>query len=108
MNDENPYQTFLLVWNLIEIEITYNPDYSEATRRISGYRLAHLQLTSKDRVPLPMTETGYRSHFTAAKSIEAFESPIDFVKAWLTESEQSKQWKAHIKTVQKQSQLSLF
>jgi len=95
-------------WNSLEIEIKYNPHYSESTKKIGGYRLAHLQVASKTRVPLPMTETGYRSHFTAAKNIEDFESPIDFVKSWLAESEQSKEWKAHLKTVQEQSQLSLF
>ena len=107
-NNKSKEQISSFFWNSLEIEIKYNPDYSEATKKIGGFCLAHLQVASKDRVPLPMTETGYRSHFTAAKNIEDFASPIDFVKAWLAESEQNKEWKAHLKIVQEQSQLSLF
>jgi hypothetical protein len=108
MVNKAAYQRFSLLWNAIEIEILYNPDYSEATKRVKGYRLAHLEVLSKDRVPLPMTETGYRSHFTAAQSIEDFDAPIEFVKSWLAEAEQSKKWKAHLKRVQQQNQLTLF
>jgi hypothetical protein len=108
MNKPNQEQTHSFLWNSIKIEITYNPDYSEASKKIAGYRLAHLQVFSKNRVPLPITETGYRSHFVPAKRIEGFASPIDFVRAWLTELEQGKKWQAHLKNVRKQSQMSLF
>jgi hypothetical protein len=108
MKDKNEEQTFSLLWKATEITIKYRPNYSEATEKIAGYRLAHLQVMSKNRTPLPMTETGYRSHFTAAKCIEDFASPIDFVKAWLAEAEQSKKWKAWLERMRKESQLNLF
>ena len=58
--------------------------------------------------PLPFTETGYRSHFNNAEYIETFGSPVDFVKIWLSESEQNNEWKTHLKKMRAKSQLNLF
>jgi len=95
-----------LTWENINIQINYNPDYSESHRKIMGFRLAHLEIRSEE--PLPMTETGYHSHFTAAAEIENYSSPTDFVKAWLKEAAKSKKWLAYQKEKQQKQQLSLF
>ena len=108
MNNKTNEQVFSLLWKSIPIEIIYIPNYIPTSTKIIGYRLAHLQVMSKNRVPFPLTETGYRSYFNDAEYIERFGSPIDFVKAWLSEAEQSKEWKAHLKKMRTQSQLSLF
>jgi hypothetical protein len=63
---------------------------------------------TKDNTSLPITETGYRSHFVAAKDVEEFASPIEYVRAWLTELEKGKKWQGHLKELKKKSQLSLF
>jgi hypothetical protein len=56
-----------------------------ATKRVYGYALAHLEIeaTQPARAPLPITETGYRSHFERADNIEAAGGPEAFARAWL-------------------------
>lgn len=98
-------QKLTMIWQGISISITYNPDYSEATKKIMGYRLAHLEVETKNSVPLPITETGYRSHFSNAADVEDYGTPIEFVEAWLNETAKSKKWK---KYMEQKNQLSLF
>lgn len=98
-------QISTLVWRNISIEITYISDYSEATKKFLKYTLAHLGITSKDRVPLPITETGYRSRFEPAANIEAYGTPNAYVSAWLDEAAKSRKWKNRSTT---SGQLSLF
>lgn len=99
-------QKLALVWENINIQISYNPDYSKAHKQITGERLAHLEIKADER--LPMTETGYRSHFTAATNIETYGSSTEFVQAWLAEASQSKEWQRYKKTKAQKQQLSLF
>ena len=108
MNNKTQEQTFSLLWKSIQIEIIYIPDYVPTAKEILGYRLAHLQVMSKNRVSFPLTKTGYRSYFNNAEYIEAFGNPVDFVKAWLIEAEKSDEWKTHLKKMRTQSQLNLF
>ena len=91
-----------LIWRGIKIEIDYKSNYFESK---SGFSIAHLDITTENRVPLPFTETGYRSHFLDASELEEYGTPTDFVKAWLQESAKSKEWKAYEK---KKNQLTLF
>lgn len=83
-------------WRGIRIEISYNPSWSESYARIYGYPLAHLEVRSiaPDKAALPITATGYRSHFTPAQVIEENGGPVAFVLAWLAEAEQSPEWQA--------------
>lgn len=97
MDDPKEIQNLSLVWRGININITYKPKYFDA--------IAHLQIQSENKERLPMTETGYRSHFTQAADIEAYNSPVKYVKAWLDESAKSKAWKAYETNRQ---QLKLF
>lgn len=45
----------------------------------------HLQIETLEpvRAPLPITETGYRSHFISKNIIEGAGGPESFVSAWL-------------------------
>lgn len=54
----------------------------------------HLQIETLEpqRAPLPITETGYRSHFMSKGVIEDFGSPGDYVLAWLEKSAADKGW----------------
>ena len=56
-------ETFRVEWSDISIEIRYEPNWLNLD---IGYDTAHLAIVSiaPDRAPLPITETGYRSHFT--------------------------------------------
>lgn|SRR5690554_5842516 len=98
---------YTLTWNGITLRITYTPDASEAYRKIYGYALAHLEIrsVSPDRAPLPITATGYYSHFTRADNVEAYGGPLAYVQAWLDDAANSPEWQAQ---QAKAAQLSLF
>ncbi|MEM8528621.1 MAG: hypothetical protein AAF806_11680 [Bacteroidota bacterium] len=91
MTTETEVQNLSMVWRGINLKVTYKPNHGS----FGNYRLAHLAIQSENKKPLPITETGYRSHFTEAADIEAYETPIDFVEAWLEHEAQSKEWKAY-------------
>lgn len=63
----------------------------------------HIELRAGVR--LPVTETGYRSHFMQPEELAEFDGVEDFVRQWLGEAAQSKAWKTH---VAESRQLSLF
>ena len=92
----------VLTWRGIKITVIYKSNYFDSKKSAS---IAHLDITTENRVPLPFTESGYRSHFFHANELEEYGTPIDFVKAWLEESAKSKEWKAYEK---KKNQLTLF
>ena len=92
-----------IVWRSIKIMINYKPKYFESSK--TGFSIAHLEVITENKAPLPFTESGYRSHFTDVSEIEAYGTPTDFVKAWLAETSKSKKWKEQER---KQNQLSLF
>ena len=100
MNKEIENST--LIWRGIKITIRYKPNYFKSTK---GFSIAYLEVISENKVPLPFTESGYRSHFTDAGEIEKYGASIDFVKAWLDETAKSKQWK---KYREQSNQLTLF
>jgi hypothetical protein len=91
-----------LQWEGITIEVRYDPDWLSLSRP-----LAHLEIEALDPVksPLPMTETGYRSHFCAPADIDAEGGPVDFVRAWLDHDARLPEWKAG---QEKRRQLTLF
>jgi hypothetical protein len=63
----------------------------------------HIELRASER--LPVTETGYRSHFIRPEELALFDSPLDFVQQWLDTMAQEKAWQTYLKDSQ---QLSLF
>lgn len=96
-------ETYDIKWNGIEINIQYNPSFSEAYRKQMGRSLAHIEIRSNS--VLPVTETGYRSHFTGGECIEKYGGAIGFVVAWLNDAAQSKSWKIK---AEESRQLTLF
>lgn len=78
-------------WQEIEIELTYEP--------VKWKVIAHLEVRSiepKD-APLPITETGYKSHFHPIGTIEQSAGTlVEQVTAWLDEAVQSKAWQKHV------------
>lgn len=83
-----------IVWQGITIEISYEANWLNMD---GPYSTAHLEIraTDPDRAPLPMTETGYRSHFANPAEIDAAGGPVRFVQEWLAHEAQSKAWKDH-------------
>jgi hypothetical protein len=54
----------------------------------------HLQVRTLDplRAPLPITETGYRSHFIPKDTIENSGGPETYVSKWLDRAATGKPW----------------
>jgi hypothetical protein len=55
--------------------------------------------------PLPITETGYRSHFIAASAVAAAGGPVAYVDVWLTAESETPAW---LEREQERLQLPLF
>ncbi|MCB0518500.1 MAG: hypothetical protein H6577_09980 [Lewinellaceae bacterium] len=98
-------QSLTLTWQGITVEISYGPDWSGSIRKIYGHPLAHLEIANQGRQKLPVTETGYRSHFIASSEVESFGGPEKYVGMWLDDATKSSGWQGHIK---KSRQPTLF
>jgi hypothetical protein len=106
MTAERVIETHTLLWRGVSLEITFERDWLGIA---SKYDLAasHLTVTAIEpkRAPLPITETGYRSHFLGFEDIDQVGGPVAYVKAWLDHMAQSREWIDH---QQASRQLSLF
>lgn len=91
-----PSESHVLEWRGIRIEIEYRPDYSRAFREIQGHPLAHLELRSvaPPKQRLPVTETGYLSHFTTPDVIDEAGGPVAFARAALDAAADTDAWRA--------------
>jgi hypothetical protein len=96
-------ETFRIVWNGIIIDIRWEPNWLNMT----NHDTAHIEIKSvaPESAPLPITETGYRSHFTSPDAVAAYGGPVAFVEAWLETESQAPGWRAE---EQARRQLSLF
>lgn len=86
-----------LVWEGREIFVTFIPNWS------THVDIAHLEIRCDE--PLPITETGYKSHFTNRENIDEYGSAVNFVKKWLEYEAGKSGWK---KSEAASNQLSLF
>lgn len=48
---------------------------------------------ARSGAPLPMTETGYRSHFLPAAAVVEASAPVAYVRAWLDHEARSPAWR---------------
>jgi len=82
----------IITWRGIALEITFT---SEKFGLVD-----HIEIITEDRAPLPVTETGYRSHFIPAGTVVEHGGAIAFVTAWLEHEAARTGWSC--------AQLSLF
>ena len=61
-------------------------------------------ISPKDH-PLPMTETGYRSHFTKADEVNQYGGPANYAEAWLVQDAKLPAWQQRLADYQ---QMALF
>jgi hypothetical protein len=83
-------QTYRFNWKGIEIEVIYSP--------IKWGVIAHLEIRSiqPERAPLPITETGYKSHFHDCGTVEAKGGDVVAqIVAWLDEEAAKPEWRAY-------------
>ena len=64
-----------ITWRGIALEITFMPEKFGL--------VDHIEIMSEGRAPLPVTETGYRSHFIPAETVAEHGGAAGFVTAWL-------------------------
>lgn len=85
-------QTYNFTWQGTVIEATYKPHYVKGV-------ITHLAIRSirPERAPLPITGTGYLSHFHAPGTVEAKGSDVVAqVTAWLDEEAKSEECQARV------------
>jgi hypothetical protein len=87
-----------LEWQGIGIEVRYTPNRFEIG-------CDHIELHADDKKRIPVTETGYRSHFIHRSAIEPFGSAEAYVRTWLDQEAQSPSWRTYVEASR---QLTLF
>jgi hypothetical protein len=88
---ERQPQTYRFTWQGIEIQAVYIP--------LRWGAIAHLDIRSisPQHAPLPITRTGYLSHFHAPGTVESRGGDVVAqVTAWLDKEAASAEWQAHI------------
>lgn len=85
-------QKYIITWRGVEIEITFTPD--------KFGMVDHIELRTENKAPLPVTETGYRSHFMNRGAVAHHGGATAFVTAWLDHEAARTNWS--------NAQLSLF
>lgn len=100
------YEHHETVWNGEKIAISYEPRWLSLDDDY-GLDTAHLEIEAiaPERAPLPITETGYRSHFTTAHAVAAMGGPVALVLTWLNEEAASPAWQREVAAAR---QLTLF
>jgi hypothetical protein len=73
----------------IKVRITHARDYLS-----SGTDHIEVESLAPKKAPLPITETGYRSHFMPALELVNAGGPVTFVSAWLEREAAGKAWRA--------------
>ena len=102
------YERHTLDWRGMLIEVRYCRSW---TKLHSGhpdeFHMAHIEIETIEpaRAVLPITETGYRSHFLHFEEVDQAGGPVGYVEAWLNHMAQSREWLDHEQTSR---QLSLF
>lgn len=78
-------------WEGITLRVNYVPSQWGITSHIEVESIA------PERAPLPITETGYRSHFVPIGTVEAeFDSVQAYVRAWLDELAKCPEWQGYL------------
>lgn len=100
------YEHHEITWRGIRIALSYEPRWLNLSDEY-GLDTAHLEIEAVQpkRAMLPITETGYRSHFTSAATVASYGGPVAFVRAWLDEEAASPAWRRQAEAAR---QLALF
>ena len=103
MQTQNHITITQIDWQGITLSVTYDP----ASFGGGAYTVAHLEILSiaPARAALPVTETGYRSHFLSPVYIEQAGGPLAYALAWLDRAAAAPEWRKRAIAAR---QLSLF
>lgn len=88
LNGKRSCKSFLLTWRGTLMTIRHTPRYF-------GHA-DHIEVTVKKpaQAVLPITETGYRSHFLDPEELASEGGPVLFVQGWLEREATSKAWRS--------------
>lgn len=89
-----------LTWRGIEMTATHTRDWLS-----DGWSHLELRVMKPKGIPVPITTTGYLSHFTEEDIVKAAGGPAAFFLAWLERETHSKTYK---EALAKWRQLDLF
>lgn len=79
---------FKIIWDGIQISITYTP------KRFHD-DFDHIEIRAEEGQVLPITESGYRSHFLPREALEEYGGAECFVRAWLDYEAGNPTWMKH-------------
>ena len=79
--------TYKIVWRDIQIVIRHELDYLW-----QGSSHIEVHVVRPKRAAIPITETGYRSHFIPTLELINAGGPVTFITAWLDREAKSKAW----------------
>ena len=87
-------------WLGIEMSATHSPNYISP-----GWSHIELRVVKPKGMPVPITDTGYLSHFLDEADLKAAGGAVAFFRAWLDREADSK---AYRKALARWQQLDLF
>jgi hypothetical protein len=89
-----------ITWQGMAVSIRHVANWSG-----TGFDHIEVQTITPDRARLPITETGYRSHFLHGEDLATHGGTVAFVTKWLDHEAKSAAWREYQRT---SKQLSLF
>jgi len=86
------YEVHFASWRNIELEIRHCRNWLPTAE--APFVTQHIEIRSAEKRLLPITETGYRSHFlNGADALAEFEhDPVAFVLWWMDEAAKDPSW----------------
>ena len=96
------YTDHHIEWEGIAVLVKWCPSWLGGS---THHQIAHLEIHAANKTPLPITETGYKSHFIDKETVAALGGPVAYARTWLDEAAASPEWKAKAEASR---QLSLF
>jgi hypothetical protein len=107
MEEDRTITKYTTDWQGIALAVIYEANWLGLNGRFPEFARAHLEVRAvrPDGAKLPITETGYRSHFVPPGDVVEAGGPVAYVLTWLDTAAQSVDWRRHVVTGQ---QLSLF
>jgi hypothetical protein len=81
-----------LTWEGLTLSISYDPQWLPGSEGYSGRAHLEVRVIAPERAPLPITDTGYRSHFLLAGIVEGAGGPAAYVRRWLDEAARHPSW----------------
>ena len=93
-------QSFRIDWQGIALSVEFEEHWL-GIRREGPFAIAHFQVRvlAPSDARIPITETGYRSHFVPRELVAEYGGPMAFVLAWLDEAAETTAWKESVEQV---------